>query len=49
MAINPKQYFTADRGVFGCRLVETVGALYTVVSESSKQKQVRLGAGDQAQ
>ena len=27
------KYFTADRGVFGCRAVETVGAPYAVVSE----------------
>ena len=28
-----EKIFTTDRGIFGCRPVETVGALYAVVSE----------------
>ena len=33
MTSNPKKAYTADRGVFGCRPVETVGEPYAVVRE----------------
>ena len=38
-----EKYFTADRGVFGCRPVETVGAPNAVVSKCQQTKAGAIG------
>ena len=41
--ITPKNNILADRGVFGCRPVESVGAPYAVVSEYQQTKAGAIG------
>ena len=41
--ITDKKYYTADRGVFGCRSVETMGAPYAVVGEYQQTKAGAIG------